>query len=198
MTRLLLALFLAAFIAPAAYSQTAPAPSNSKTLEEMKNLLEAMKPDPLVMEMAKQHYLLRYDNMRNKIGFMKYCDEKQLLDADAAKKAANTFIKTVNILFYDKETASHRSYDRESGDEAERQGRLGIMYYKDWTQTSVLAQRLNGRSLDEHAKKTKTTAANICKEWAGESSAYEPGLSQLNELDAAREKAAPSDPAKKE
>jgi hypothetical protein len=194
MTRSLLALFFTVFIAEVAYSQTAPAPpiqqSNSEALQELKDRVERMKPDARTMEMAKQENWHRYDDTRSKIGFMKYCGEKQLLDPEAANKAANTYTRAVEFLFYD-ESASHRSYNRASGDEAERQGGLGIIYYKDWMQMFVLMEprfHPNGKSIDDYANMKKATPAAICKQWADEASAYEPGLATIDKLDEITEK----------
>jgi hypothetical protein len=184
MTRLLLALFCAVSIAQAAYSQTAPAPAAPKilqdpkdALQETKDLVERLKPE--TREMASRAWKHHYDETRGKIGFMSYCAEKQLLDPETAKQAAHTYTRSVDVLFHDKETASHRAYDRQSGDEAERQGALGIMYDKDWMELLVhMGPRLHphGKSLYDYANDKGVTPTALCKQWADEASAYERAL----------------------
>jgi hypothetical protein len=191
MTRFLLTLFFAVFITQAAYSQPAP---------DMKDRVEPMEPNAQTLGMGKQTSLDLYDDTRRKIGFMKYCGEKQLLNSETAKTAVHTYTRAIELLFYDKETASHRSYDRQSGDEAERQASLGIMYYKDWAQMFAYMPRWlhpSGKSLDDYAKTRNVTPAAMCKQWADESTTYDPIFAMHDRLDERAKNAIPSGSAGK-
>jgi hypothetical protein len=201
MMRSLLVLFSAIFVAQPAYSQTTLMP-DAKAHQDFKDLLERVKPDPQTLDLAKQHYLLQYDDMRRRIGFMKYCGDKQLIDMETAKKAHNIYKRMEDFLFYD-ESASHRSYDRPSGDEAERQGSIGVFYYKDWgNDLATLGQEgrkfnPNGKSLDEYAKTRELTPAALCEQWAKDSSAFEPTLTRLDEVAKIVERLRSPDPVEK-
>jgi hypothetical protein len=176
MKRSLLVLFSAVFIMQPAYSQTAPAP-DAKAMQDLQDLLERM-PDAgmLGLEFAQEH-LLDYDRKRSKIGFMKYCEQKQYLDSETAKNAAQLYTTVVDLMFH-AEGASHRAHDRGSGDEAERQGGIGILYFKNWGGYFVRLgeDSQNGKSLDSYATMNGTTPAAICKEWASEASVFKPFL----------------------
>jgi hypothetical protein len=168
----------------------------------LRSFADRTTPDTRDLEMEKQSHMRAYDDLRGKMGFMRYCRERNLLDQETASKAGDIYSRYIAYTFYDPGT-SHQSYNRESGDEAERQGSLGIIYFRDWLQMYLDAEpriHPHGKSLDEYAALKAATPASVCRQWADEASGSEYALSvsemsdeAKRKIDAARKALKPSD-----
>jgi hypothetical protein len=156
----------------------------------LNHVAKGSTPDARDLEMQKQSHWHSYDDMRSKMGFMRYCGEKNLLDPKTVSKAGDIYSRYVAYTFYDPSTA-HQSYNRESGDEAERQGSLGIIYDKDWIKMFVhedLRLHPHGKSLDGYATLNAATPAAVCQKWANETSGLEEVLAMNKGFDEAKRK----------
>jgi hypothetical protein len=93
-----------------------------------------------------------YEIARNKIGLLRYCRDKGLVDRTSADEALSTEERSLQVL-----SSLAGPYNQAAGDEAEKRGETGI--YGAGSQMPIANM----------AKTFDTTPEGLCKEWVEDS-----------------------------